>query len=65
VIFVAHLGEAATQKIRDTEKLVRVDVIAVHRMLKSTVPAAEYVLMSEQLHEQLDPEPRAGRPRDA
>lgn len=59
VKFVAHLGEVVTQKIRDTEKLVGVDVIAVHRMLKSTVPAAEYVLMSEQLYEQLDPELRA------
>jgi hypothetical protein len=58
VKFVAHLGEVATQKIRDREKLVGVDVIAVHRMLKSTVPAAEYVLMSEQLYEQLDAELR-------
>jgi Protein of unknown function (DUF2652) len=54
VKFVAHLGEVATQRIRDTEKLVGVDVIAVHRMLKSTVPTAEYVLMSEPLHQQLD-----------
>ena len=46
VKFVAHLGEVATQRIRETEKLVGVDVIAVHRMLKSTVPSAEYVLMS-------------------
>jgi hypothetical protein len=58
VKFVAHLGEVATQRIRDTEKLVGVDVIAVHRMLKSTVPAGEYVLMSEQLYRQLDPELR-------
>ena len=58
VKFVAHLGEVVTQKIRDTEKLVGVDVIAVHRMLKSTVPAAEYVLMSEQLYDRLDPELR-------
>jgi hypothetical protein len=58
VKFVAHLGEVATQKIRDTEKLVGVDVIAVHRMLKSSVPAGEYVLMSEQLYRRLDPELR-------
>jgi hypothetical protein len=45
----------ATQRIRDTEKLVGVDVIAVHRMLESTVPAGEYGLMSEPLHRQLDP----------
>jgi uncharacterized protein DUF2652 len=59
VKFVAHLGEVATQKIRDTEKLVGVDVITVHRMLKNTVPSAEYVLMSEPLYRQLDPELRA------
>jgi hypothetical protein len=58
VKFVAHLGEVATQRIRDTEKLVGVDVIAVHRMLKSSVPSAEYVLMSEPLHRQLEPELR-------
>lgn len=58
VKFVAHLGEVATQKIRGTEKLVGVDVIAVHRMLKSAVPTAEYLLMSEQLRDRLDPELR-------
>lgn len=58
VKFVAHLGEVATQKVRGTEKLVGVDVIAVHRMLKSSVPTAEYVLMSDPLYRQLDPELR-------
>ena len=58
VKFVAHLGEVATQRIRDTEKLVGVDVIVVHRMLKSTVPAGEYVLMSEPLYRRLGPELR-------
>jgi len=58
VKFVAHLGEVATQKIRSTEKLVGVDVIAVHRMLKNTVPAAEYVLMSEPLYRSLEPQLR-------
>jgi uncharacterized protein DUF2652 len=59
VKFVAHLGEVATQRIRDAEKLVGVDVIAVHRMLKCTVPAPEYLLMSEELYEHLDPQLRA------
>jgi hypothetical protein len=58
VKFVAHLGDVMTQRIRETEKLVGVDVIAVHRMLKSDVPAGEYVLMSEALFEHLDPELR-------
>jgi hypothetical protein len=58
VKFVAHLGEVMRQRIRETEKLVGVDVIAVHRMLKNDVPAAEYVLMSEPLYESLEPELR-------
>ena len=58
VKFVAHVGDVVHQRIRDTEKLVGVDVIAVHRMLKNTVPAAEYVLMSGQLYERLEPELR-------
>lgn len=58
VKFVAHLGEVATQRIRDTEKLVGVDVIAVHRMLKNDVPAAEYVLVSEPLYRSLEPQLR-------
>jgi hypothetical protein len=58
VKFVAHLGDVASQRIRKTEKLVGVDVIAVHRMLKNDVPATEYVLMSEPLYETLEPELR-------
>jgi hypothetical protein len=58
VKFAAHLGEVTTQTIRDKAKLFGVDVIAVHRMLKNTVPAPEYVLMSEPLHERLEPELR-------
>lgn len=55
VKFAAHLGEVVVQRIRETEKLVGVDVIAAHRMLKCAVPAAEYVLMTEPLYRQLDP----------
>jgi hypothetical protein len=58
VKFVAHLGEVETQRIRDTEKLVGVDVIAVHRMLKSSVPTTEYILISEQLYQRLHPDLR-------
>ena len=58
VKFVAHLGEVVSQRIRDTEKLVGVDVIAVHRMLKNDVPAAEYVLVSEQLYQSMEPQLR-------
>src|SRR4051794_33719929 len=48
--FVAHLGEVATQTIRDRRKLVGIDVILVHRLLKNAVPAPEYVLFSEELY---------------
>jgi hypothetical protein len=48
--FVAHVGEVATQTIRQRSKLVGIDVILVHRMLKSPVTIPEYVLLSEDLY---------------
>src|SRR5215218_6271642 len=48
--FVAHIGEVATQTIRERRKLVGIDVILVHRLLKNPVQAPEYVLFSEQLY---------------
>jgi hypothetical protein len=48
--FVAHVGEVATQIIRERRKLVGIDVILVHRMLKNPVEVPEYVLMSEELY---------------
>ncbi|WP_022893705.1 DUF2652 domain-containing protein [Agromyces subbeticus] len=48
--FVAHVGEVATQTIRDRIKLVGIDVILVHRMLKNPVGIPEYVLLSEELY---------------
>ncbi len=48
--FVAHVGEVATQTIRDRRKLVGIDVILVHRLLKNSVPATEYVLFSHELY---------------
>lgn len=48
--FVAHVGEVATQTIRRREKLVGVDVIYVHRLLKNPVEVPEYLLMSDDLH---------------
>jgi hypothetical protein len=55
VKFVAHLGEVATQTIRKRTKLVGIDVIAAHRMLKNDVPVEEYVLMSDSVYERCDP----------
>ena len=48
--FVAHVGEVATQTIRQQRKLVGIDVILVHRLLKNPVAVPEYVLMSEELY---------------
>ncbi|HET6672807.1 MAG TPA: DUF2652 domain-containing protein [Agromyces sp.] len=48
--FVAHIGDVATQTIRDRIKLVGIDVILVHRLLKNPVGVPEYVLLSEELY---------------
>jgi hypothetical protein len=47
--FVAHVGEVATQTIRRRKKLVGVDVIYVHRLLKNPVEVPEYLLVSDDL----------------
>jgi hypothetical protein len=49
--FVAHVGEVATQTIKRRRKLIGMDVILVHRLLKNSVPVPEYVLVSEELYE--------------
>jgi hypothetical protein len=48
--FVAHVGEVATQKIKRRRKLIGMDVIYVHRLLKNPVSVPEYVLLSEELY---------------
>jgi hypothetical protein len=48
--FVAHVGEVAEQNIRGRKKLVGIDVIQIHRMLKNSVKLPEYVLLSEELY---------------
>ena len=48
--FVAHVGEVATQTIKQRRKLVGIDVILVHRLLKNPVDAPEYVLFTEELY---------------
>lgn len=44
---VAHLGDVAEQTVRGQTTLAGTDVILVHRMLKNSVPIAEYLLMTE------------------
>ena len=48
--FVAHVGDVATQTIRQRLKLVGIDVILVHRLLKNPVTVREYVLLSDDLY---------------
>jgi hypothetical protein len=48
--FVAHVGEVATQTIKRRQKLIGMDVIFVHRLLKNPVQVPEYVLLSEDLY---------------
>ena len=52
--FVAHAGEVAQQRIGNRTSLVGLDVIAVHRMLKNSVPVPEYLLVSDAVYERLD-----------
>jgi hypothetical protein len=47
---VAHYGEVVLTPRRSGTALAGVDVILVHRMLKNSVPLAEYVLMTEAVH---------------
>lgn len=44
---VVHSGEALLYQIGKFEELSGVDVIIVHRLLKNSVPASEYILMTE------------------
>src|SRR5919198_2755653 len=48
--FVAHVGEVATQTIKRRRKLVGMNVIYVHRLLKNPVRVPEYVLVTEELY---------------
>jgi Protein of unknown function (DUF2652) len=60
--FVAHIGEVATQTIHQRRKLIGIDVIHVHRLLKNPVETPEYVLMSEELfRDAATPVPGAAR----
>lgn len=43
---VMHAGDVEMEKIEQFEKLFGLDVILVHRMLKNSVPASEYVMMT-------------------
>jgi hypothetical protein len=48
--FVAHVGDVATQTIRRRKKLVGMDVIYVHRLLKNSVTVPEYLLVTDDIY---------------
>jgi Protein of unknown function (DUF2652) len=47
---VVHSGEALLYQIGKFEELSGVDVIIVHRLLKNSVPAHEYILLTEEAY---------------
>ncbi len=51
---VVHAGEVAMDKIGRFEKLFGLAVIIVHRMLKNSVPAKEYLMVSESAFSNFD-----------
>lgn len=61
---VVHAGEVALEQIGKFEKLFGLDVIIVHRMLKNSVTAKQYLMISEPAYEamggfyDLEPEKR-------
>lgn len=59
VKFVGHIGEVARQSVGGRKKVVGIDVIAVHRMLKNGVPVQEYFLMTQPLYERSETAVRA------
>jgi class 3 adenylate cyclase len=46
-----HIGEAAISKIRQFEELAGEDVIVIHRLMKNSIPAKEYIVMTEAFYE--------------
>nr|WP_315266490.1 DUF2652 domain-containing protein [Microbacterium lemovicicum] len=51
--FVAHVGDVAIQSIRGRSKLVGIDVILAHRLLKNDVTIPEYVLITDDLYSEV------------
>lgn len=50
---IVHAGEVALERIAQFEKLFGLDVIVVHRLLKSGLRMTDYVLMTEAAHQAL------------
>jgi hypothetical protein len=48
---ILHFGEAVIKQVRQLEELAGTDVILVHRLLKNTLRAQEYILITEQFYQ--------------
>ena len=46
-----HVGKAVIKKIRQFEDLGGEDAIVIHRLLKNSIPAKEYIVMTEAFYE--------------
>ena len=51
--FVAHSGPASTMEIKGHSKFIGRSVIVAHRLLKNSVPATEYLLVTQETLDQL------------
>lgn len=51
---VVHSGEAIFHRVANFQELAGVDVIAVHRLLKNSVEADQYLLLTEAAHRDLE-----------
>jgi len=52
--FIAHSGPASIMDVKGHSKFIGKSVIVAHRLLKNSVPAPEYLLVTEELLDQLD-----------
>jgi class 3 adenylate cyclase len=50
---VLHSGEVAVEHIQSFEKLFGIDVIVAHRLLKNSIPAKEYILITKPVYNRL------------
>ena len=48
---IVHYGQVVIKQVRQLEELAGSDVILAHRLLKNTVPADEYLLLTEKFYQ--------------
>ena len=48
---IVHYGQVVIKQVRQLEELAGSDVILAHRLLKNTVPANEYLLLTENFYQ--------------